>query len=793
MVNELWWAWRGIRGRGWRAVFVVLLLGVALAANAVVFAAADAFVFRTVPYPNPGELVVIEGVDRGESDYIWRQALLEWRNHRDLFAGVAAHEGPWSDHVTVDGAEEFIRSSVVSPGLFELIGVLPQWGRPFVASDAAAGQPRVAIIGEVLARRLFGHPEVALGQPLPIAGDPRTIVGVMPGKFRFPTAREEIWTPLDLDTWANYRGVRNIARLAKGQTIEAAITAFTARAGTVARVVERPLKGEAMRLRSLADVRRHTGASSIFAVLLGASGCLLLLACANVASFELATAGRRMRTFAVQTALGASRGSLLRVGLFEGGALLGASAITAVVLAVWGTHVLDRQLTAPMRQALTNPLDLDVRTMIFMILIAGATWLLTSLPAIWRVSRASILDALRDDSRVLPVTRAAVRSRQLLMSGQTALTVLLLVAGALYVQTYTALVGRNKGFDASRIATIEVFPAEDAPRQGRDLEMELLDRLRSLPGVRHASRTSSLPPATASGMRARLNVDDRPPTTESIFIHFANVDPEYFTTMGMHVIEGRAFGSGSPADDVVIDERFARAYWPQGSAVGSRFRMGGARSGGVNLFHVVGVSRALRTDRLMDESGVNVFQAYVAILPKSNPLTFVARLDDERQIAGLPALVRSIARRSVVRIDTVDARYARLDADRRLAAAVTGGFGTIALIVATSGVFGVMAYLVAGRRREIGIRMALGADASSVRRLVFGSSMRFVALGVGVGLIAAAVGAQWIQSQLFGVTPTDPRTYASVSGLVIFTAIAATWWPARRAAAIDPASTLRAE
>jgi predicted permease len=693
----------------------------------------------------------------------------------------------------IAGIDEFVRRSSVTPGFFELVGVLPQWGRPFVTADTAAGQPRVAIIGEALARRLFGRPQAALAQPLPVAGDPATIVGVMPGTFRFPTAREEIWTPLDLDSWANNRGVRNIARLARGQTLEAAVTMLAARAGAVAQVVDRPIQGEQMRLRSLADIRRHAGASSIFAMLLGAGGCLLLIACANVVSLELAAAARRIRMFAIRTALGASRMSLVRVGLLEGAALLAASAAVALALAAWGTGALEAQLSAPMRQALSNPLDLDLRTMVFMLAIAAATWLLTSLPGLWRISRMSVLDGLRDDSRVLPVTRAAVRSRQLLMSGQTALTVLLLVSGALYLQTYTALVGRDKGFDASRIATIEVFPAEDAPRQGADLEAELLDRLRSQPGVLHASRTASLPPATVSGIGARPTIDDRPQTAEQIFIHFANVDPDYLTTMGMHVIEGRAFGAGSPADEVVIDERFARAHWPQRSPVGSRFRMQSAGIGGVNLFHVVGVSRALRTDRLTDETGVNVFQAYIAISPKYHPLKFVARLTDERQIAGLPALVRSTAPRSVVRIDTVDARYARLDADRRLAAAVTGGFGTIALIVATSGVFGVMAYLVAGRKREIGIRMALGADTKSVRRLVFASSMRFVALGVVVGLIGASIAAQWIQTQLFGVTPTDPQTYVGVAGLVIATGVAATWWPARRAAAVDPASTLRAE
>jgi predicted permease len=393
----------------------------------------------------------------------------------------------------------------------------------------------------------------------------------------------------------------------------------------------------------------------------------------------------------------------------------------------------------------------------------------------------------------MPVTRGAARARQWLMSGQIALTVLLLVGALLYIRTYAALVGRDKGFDASRVATVEVFPAPDAPRKGAELETEILLRLSALPGVRSASRTSSLPPSTQSGIGARLTVDDRPATPEQLFIHFADVDADYFTTTGIMIVEGRTFQPGSPPDEVVVDERFARTYWPKGSAVGSRFRMQGAGVGGVNLFHVVGVSRQLRTDRFQDERGHDVFLAFIAIPPDYHPLRFVAQLDDERRIESLAGMVRSVATRSVVRVDTVEARYARLDADRRLAAAVTGGFGLIALVVATGGVFAVMAYLVSGRRREIGIRMALGASRHAVQRLVFGSAMRFVVMGVTAGLIGATAATRWIAAQLYGVAPTDPATYTAIAALVLVTAVAATWWPARRAAAVDPASTLRAE
>jgi putative ABC transport system permease protein len=424
--------------------------------------------------------------------------------------------------------------------------------------------------------------------------------------------------------------------------------------------------------------------------------------------------------------------------------------------------------------------------------VAAGTLLLTTIPAVWRVSRLSVVDGLRDDPRVMPVSRGAARSRQLLMTGQVALTVLLLVGALLYIQTYENRLGLEKGFDAASIAAIQVSPVPSAPLQGAQLETALLERLRAMPGVQAVSRTWSLPPSTQSGGAARPTIDGQE-HDQVTMVHFASVDPEYLPTMDIEVVEGSGLVPGSPSEEVVIDERFARRFWPDRSPIGSRFRLGGVGIGGDSEFRVVGVSRELRTDRLTTETGVDVFVAYKALSPTSHPLTFVARLDDGLSLSALTSLVRATAEKSIVRVESIEERYRALEGDTRLAAAVTGGFAAVALVVATCGIYAVMAFLVSGRRREIGIRIALGADRSAVQKLVFGSALRFVLAGTLIGLAAAAVGTQAIAAQLFGVTPIDPATYAGVAALVAVTAILATWWPARRAAAVDPAVTLRAE
>jgi predicted permease len=806
-LRELQWAWRGVRARGWRVAFVVALLGVVLAANTVVFSAADAFVFRAVPYPNGARLAQIEALRRGgtTSNYLPVQVIEEWRKHRDLFAGVQAYELSGSAYITFDGVTETVAAESVTPGLFELLGIVPRWGRPFVDADVAPGAPEVVVIGETVARRLYGLPALAIGKRLPDGRNAPEIVGVMPASFRFPGATDAVWRPLSLEP-ERIPGLlstnrANVVRLADGVRATDASDAVAARGPAVGQVmpavqldggrtVTRQL--EPLTLRTLKDARRHAGAALIFAMLVGAAACLLLIACSNVASLEMAGAARRARSQAVLAALGASRASQVRVAILEVGLMLVCGVGLAVPLAVWGASVLSANLTTSMRDALINPIDVDLRAIGAMV-AAGAIALATaSLPTLRRLSRLSIYDALRDDTRVLPVTRTTARTRQALMTAQVALTVLLLVGGALYLRSYLIRLAIDRGFDDRNILTVEVLPASDAPRRGAALEAAVLERLRTAPGVRSVSRTDTFPPSTQAGIRGKVFVDSVEQATRPHLAAYM-VDPEFFTTMSMPLVSGRAFTTADPIEHVVITERMAQRFWPGASAVGGRFNIQGASFGpGRNQFVVVGVARDFRQDRLFNDTGDEVFAFYAATSPGSSSLRFVARVDDEALLPSIAGAVRSIAERAVVRVDTIDARYARLDGDKRLAASITSGFGVLALVVATAGIYGVMAFLVAGRSREIGIRMALGADRAVVQRLVFRSSLLAVGIGAAIGVVAALIASRWIASELYGVTATDPATYAAVCGLIVATALLATWLPARRAAAVDPAVTLRA-
>jgi len=806
-LRELHWAWRGVRAREWRAAFVVALFGVVLAANTVVFSAADAFVFRTVPYPQGDRLAQIEKLrnDGTSSSYLPVEVLAEFRKHRDLFAAVQAHDLRGSAYVTFGGVTETVAAESVTPGLFELLGVVPEWGRPFVEADVAPGAPAVVVVGELVARRLFGSPGAAVGQSLPSGKDSPTIVGVMPDTFRFPGAVDAVWFPLSLEP-QRIPGLlsttrANVVRLAPGVSLDEAAAAVAARGSVVAKVLAPVQVGEKtytrelepLTLRSLADARRHTGAALIFAMLVGAAACLLIIACSNVASLEMAAAARRARNHAVLAALGASRASQVRTAILEGGCLLLGSVAVAIPLVWLGTSLLSSGLTASMTETLVNPIDLDLRAIASMLGAGAVALTATSIPAVRRLSRLAIFDALRDDARVMPITRASSRTRQVLMAAQVALTVVLLAGGVLYLRSYLARLGIDRGFDDRGLVTIEVLPAADAPRRGAELETAVLERLRSTPGILSVSRTDTLPPSTQAGITGKVMVNDvELPARTHLSAYM--VDPEFFTTVQMPVTSGRAFTAADPLDLVVVTERMARRFWPDGNALGGQFTTQGAFFGrGRNRFVVAGVARDFRQDRLAQDTGEEVFVFYAPRAPTSSFLRFVARVEDEHMLPSVAGAVRSETERSVVRTGTITARYARLDGDKRLAASITSGFGALALLVATAGVYGVMAFLVAGRSREIGIRMALGADRGSVQRLVFRSSLGAVGVGAAVGAGAALLASRWIGSQLYGVTATDPITYAAVCGLVLATAALATWLPARRAASVEPALTLRGE
>jgi predicted permease len=771
------------------------LLGVSLGAAVVVFSAADSFVFGRVPYPNADRLIVLQQTSAfsGTSDYLPPENVAEWRKHTDLFASVHAHDRGASFYLTTGDLTESVRSQEVTPGLFEALGAGPRWGRLLQPGDEGPDRDPVVVIGEELARRVFGDPSAAVGQTLKSGAETLHVVGVMPAAFRFPTSRERIWRPFDLSRRKPNIFVRVLFETAPGADFETVARGVKERWAPVAQAVSQPhlRQREPAVPAPLVAAEANARANLLLWMLIGAAGGLLLIAAANVVSLELATAMARARSHAIHAALGAGRARLMRIGLIEGVLMIAASALLAWLIASWGAGVLAASLPPTMSDPLTNPIDVDSRSLIFMVGAALLTWLLTSAPVALRATRPQLADVLRRDDRTHAT--AGARFRQTLMALQTAVTIMLLVCAMLVIRTYGAQVALEKGFDSRNVATIRVFQQPRAATRPADLEREILSRLQSQPGVRAVSRTDSLPPSSTAGIGAKLSIEGRDTTAEQIKLTGYTVDPEFFSTMGIRLLAGRIFTASDPAGYLVIDERFARRFWPDGNALGARFKMGGAGMAGARDFEVIGIAAALRVESTETPGGIESFVVYNRIPPNYTPLTFVARLENERQVPALTTFVRSLAPGAIVRVELVDTLYERLFGDVRLAVSVTTALGVLAFVVASAGVYGVMAFLVSGRTREIGVRMALGAAPSDIRRMFLMSSGRMLAAGTALGVLGAALMARGIESMLFGISALDPVSYGSVVVLVILTALAATLVPALHASRVDPTVALRAD
>ena len=812
LTSELRWARRGVRARGWRAALVVLLVGIALAGNLIVFAVADAVVLTRLPYPRAHEIVEIHSGSVGQRPSRWLSPALldEWRRQTDLFVSVQGYLTK-TVFVLTDGPTEFVQAADVTPGLVELLGVRPKWGRTLIEADANETGTVPALIAEPLARKLFGRPEAAVGRAVDTTAYPLLIVGVIPAGFGFPTGLHQLWRALDPrgPLAADAVGVSSIARRAPHAPADltAAVVARSRLVGDAAGAGAR-YEARVEPLYTSASVSERVRA--MFLLLLGGAACLLLTACANLASLELAGALRRSRVFAVQMALGASRAILARVALLEGALLIGAAAVAGTALARAGIGVVQASMPSTMLWAAPNAIDLDGRAMIFMLGVAAATWLLASAPLVLHVKRTHPMDLLKTDDRAA-ASRGGRMVRHVLTIAEVAAATALVLGGALYTRSYAALLGADKGFDSTNLVVISFTMPPDAyrgPGQIDGLADAVLTRLRTVPGVVGAV-CADPPPYVTSPRRVILEIAGRRQPEGEVLLRSTPASPGYFDVLRLPLRHGRWLMDNEPPDHVLVSESFARTFWPEGTVVGSAFRS----SVGDQWKRIVGVVGEFRTRRPDETPATREYHYYtppqrstapalvpVTEAPGSRPpssgtstqfMSVTARLDSPVRATAVLDAARSVDPRLRVTLESVDDKYASMFADMLLAMRVTSAFGVLAFLVAIVGVYGVMAYLVAGRRREIGIRMALGADRRDIAGLVLASSARLVVIGAALGLGGALLLSRWVASQFYGVSATDPVTYMLVGVTMLATALVATWHPARQAAGVDPAITLR--
>lgn len=781
-------------------IVIILTLALGIGANTAIFSFANGILLRPLPYPQSERLVVINetALNRGlDSMSVSFPNFLDWREQNKVFEDIATYYGSSRFAISGTGEPVEIRGYRISHGLFELLRVSPQLGRTFTASEDRPDEDAVVILGHDLWQRNFGGDTNIIGQKIMMSNRLRTVVGVMPPGFKFPEV-SQLWVPLALTTKTFTRtdhGLSCIARLRDGVTIGAA----QAEMNNIAARIEgqNPVTNQGLGVR-LTNLRENLSGDyrNALLILLGVVGFVLLVACVNVANLMLARATARQKEFALRAALGAGRWRIMRQLLIESLLLAATGGVFGFALSLWALNLLLKAI--PIDLPFWMDFGVDLRVLAFTVAITVLTGLIFGAAPAFRISRVDLNDTLKEGGRGTLVTRG--RSRSFLVVTEIALSLVLLVGAGLMIQSFLRLQRVNIGLNTANVlkAGVTLPPAKyREPDQRGAFFKQLIERLRSLPGVETASATSTVP-LSGGGWGRSLTVEGYPVLSvgQAPMIQHTVVTPDYFRTMGIGMVSGRDFtdsdANGAPLV-TIIDERLAREYWPNENPVGKRIRFGPPEDN--EPWHtIVGVVGTVRDQRIQEDTRESVYLPHLQIPVNGLALVMRTSIEPRELVAAIRREVAQLDRdQPVGEVLTMEEVVAESIWQPRLYAMLFAVFAVGALVLALIGIYGVMAFLVQTRTHEIGVRMALGATARDVFRLIVGRGMKLTAIGVLLGVGGAAALTRLMHSLLFNTSTTDPTTFIVISLLLSLAAFFACYIPARRASKVDPLIALRYE
>ena len=777
-----------VKAPGFTAV-AVATLALGIGANTAMFSLVRGVLLRPLPYPQ-AERLVTAGLSLPDFDDLRRAAT--------VFDETAV----WASNLYVlggEGAGEQVRGATVSSRFFPMLGDAAV-GRTLVPADA---RDKVVVLGHGLWTRRFGADRGVVGRTIRLSGDAYTVVGVMGPEFQFPSGQFDLWVPIEAALAATPEQTQNrtlrifrlLGRLAPGVTAAQAQGQVTEIAARIAKEHPATNEGVGIALTSVYD-RLVGGVRTPLLVLMGVVALVLLIASVNVANLLLARARSRERELAIRAALGAGRGRLVRQLLTESVLLSAAGSGLGLILARWILDVLPTIAGANIPRLASVRIDLGV--LAFTAAVAIATGLLFGLAPAWQAARGDAADGLREGGRG-SAGRGARRLRAGLTAAEVALALVVLVGAGLLVQSLVRLLHVDAGFIADGLLTANVGlfgPTPRTPAQRAVLAQEIVARLSRLPGVEAAGGGTGLPPLSPQRGTGFVAEGVTEGTAEARRAYFLAVTGDYFRALGTRVYEGRAFteadAAGAP-EVVILNRSLARRLYGEGSAVGRRVRLVNPEQGD-GWRTVVGVVGDVRYSGLDDPGEAAIYTPFA-----QTPFLWTYVMV---RTAGPPMALAGAIRQTVSAVDpTLEAAalkpmaevVAETVAQPRFNVVLLSAFAGLALLLAAVGIYGVISYSVVQRTKEIGIRMALGADRGDVLRLITGQGLRLAAVGVAFGLLGAAATARLLTTLLFEVQPTDAMTYAAAAAFLVTTSLAASAVPAWRATRVAPVSVLRAE
>ncbi len=814
--NDVRYAARRIAARPAFTLAVVATLAIGIGANVLVSNLIDGVYFRGLPYRDDAALVYVEdsntkqgaNADGGmESipDYLDRRRDVNALSDSALF-------------LTIDlnllglGAPERLRALKVTPSLFSTLGVGAALGRTFSDDEATVGNDHVAVLSNALWRNRFNADPNIVGRNLRLSGDTYRVVGVMPPEFLFPTRDTEIFVPFafgkdDVTDDKRFTGFsQGIGRLAAGATpadVKAQsdlivrrnmqrLSSSGAEGGWYADIVE--ANGYTIKATPLREYFAGSRVRELPLIQI-AVALVLLIVCANVANLMLVRWSARQKELAVRAVLGANRTRIARQLLVEAMLLALIGGALGLGLALAGGQLIAASGLLP-DWVSVKPTPAMLLTALALSLIAGA--LFGALPIVSRAGPHAHGGTLRESGRLASGGRAARVTRNALVMIQLALAVALLASAGLLLRSFAKILDQNPGFDGAGVVTATIALPEtkypDEAAQARVFQ-RMLDEVRRLPGVTAAGLTTTLPfSGTNAGMMFRIVGRQ----AEGTQLHAAlrRVDEGYFAAMGIPLRQGRTFARSdwkASSRDVIVDELFARKHFPNGDAVGSTLYLGS--SGDSDVYTIVGVVGNVTHGNLASTASKETF--YFDFGARPNPWGWLA-LRTVGPTSGLIEPLRNAIRsvdpdQPMFNVATLEDRVQQSLTGRRVPLQLIGLFAALALVLAAIGIYGVLAFAVAERTGEFGVRMAIGADAAQIRRQVLGDGARLACAGLGIGIFCALALGYVLQSQLFGVGVVDVPSLAAVVAVLAATALVACWLPARRASRIAPIEALRYE
>jgi putative ABC transport system permease protein len=809
--QDIRFAFRNLQTRPGLSAVIIATLGLGIGATTATFSLLDATLLRPLPFERADRLVFLWGVygpersQRGASP----PEVTDWRTQNHTLTGVSAYD-PISLNLRTENGPDRLNAERVNPEYFRLLGVTASQGRTFTAEeDRVADAFPVVVVSHNAWRTRFGGDTALVGRSITLNDRRFTVVGIMPEGFSGLSFQADLWIPLamvtvdspaGLLTSRNNRWLLAVARLKDGVSIADAERDL----GQVAlRLAEQYPEINTDRSVDVLSLQENLlgNTASLFQTLFKAVLLVLLIACANVMSLQLVRATAREREIALRGALGAGRLQLVRQLLSEGLVLAGLGGAAGVLLAYWLIRLL-----VPLVPAGLIPLYADVtvnpRVLGFTLALTVLTGIACGLAPLLRRGSADLSDALRQGVRTASSGLGRLRRpglQQALVAGEVALALILLAGAGLMLRSLALRLAVDPGFEAAGVVAARVsLPRpqyQDFPARA-DFVDRLVTRLGALPGVARAAIASDLP-LRGNTNASTLLIEGPTPVQTRYFRH--SVTPGYFAALGIPLTRGRDF-SGLDRQDTqpvaIISEAMAARFWPDRDPVGMRFRQGGETGAETIVIGVAGPARQrnLTTDLFAAGSEPDVYYPFAQ--RTATDLEIAVRMRDG-SLLSTPLLQREVAALDpglpLFQVASLESVLAAQNSAPRFGSLVLSGFSAVALVLAAIGIYGVIAFVVGLSRREIAIRLALGANQGQVLRVVMGNGMLLVLAGLGLGVLGALAGGRVIQAQLYGVTPGDPVILIAVSGAVVLVALLASWLPARRAALVDPQAVLKGE